>query len=75
MAFGEWMVPKPSLAAEAQLRHDIAMIRKVHPRDMARLVSLTESLLTQNMHYRTLVRQATCHIANIELQEILREPL
>lgn len=73
MAFGEWMVPKPSLAAEAQLRHSVATVRKTHPSDLASLIRLTERLLEQNMHYNTLLRQATFHIAEMEMKEALAD--
>jgi hypothetical protein len=72
MAFGDWMVPKPSLAAQARLQHDIATVRKATPSDMARLVSLTERLLVENMQNRCLVRQATSHIARLEMEQFLR---
>ena len=71
MTWGKWMVPEPSLAAEARLRHDIATVRKAGPDDVASLVRLTERLLQQNMLYSTLLRQATHHIAMIETEQAL----
>jgi hypothetical protein len=72
MSWGEWLVPRPSLAAEARLRHDIATVRKAQPSDVASLIGLTERLLQQNMLQATLLRQATHHIALIETEQALR---
>jgi hypothetical protein len=72
MTWGEWLVPRPSLAAEARLQHDIATVRKTRPSDVASLIGLTERLLQQNMLYATLLRQATHHIALIETEQALR---
>lgn len=62
----DWMVPRPSIAAEAALRHAIHAVRNEGPADVAKLVSLTENLLQQNHLYRTLLKQATPHIAGLE---------
>lgn len=65
----DWLVPQPSLAALAQLQHNLATVRKCT--DMAGLMSLTESLLRQNMLYGTLIKQATHRIAQLERDEFL----
>lgn len=63
----DWMVPKPSIAAEANLRHAIHAVRNEGPHNVPGLIDLTESLLQQNLLYRTLLKQATHHIASLEL--------
>jgi hypothetical protein len=71
MAYGEWLVPKPSIAAQARLQHDIATVRNATSSDLEALRSLTVRLLQQNMHLNTLVRQAIYHCAEQEMQELL----
>lgn len=71
MALASWLVPKPSLAAQARLRSDIHTIRKEGPADIPKLLDLTEQLLTQNMHYSTLLRQAIHHISCLEIEQLL----
>lgn len=73
MAFSDWLVPKPSLAAEAQLRQAIHAVRNEGPHNVAGLIDLTETLLAQNMHYKTLLRQAIGHVAELELKAIFKQ--
>lgn len=73
MAFSDWLVPKPSLAAEANLRHAIHAVRNEGPQNVSRLIDLTETLLAQNMHYKTLLRQAIGHVAELEMQALLKQ--
>jgi hypothetical protein len=71
MSFGEWMAPRPSLAAQARLQHDLAIVRNATAADLPQLKNLTLSLLQQNMQLNTLMRQAVCHVADMELREFL----
>lgn len=69
MSSHDWLIPNPSLAALAQLQHNLATVRKCT--DVMRLMSLTESLLQQNMLYGTLLKQATHRIAELEREQFL----
>lgn len=75
MAYADWFVPRPSLAAQANLQHAINAVRNEGPTDVSKLIDLTESLLRQNMLYRTLVSQALARVLELETQEALREPI
>jgi hypothetical protein len=72
MAFSRWFVPNPSLAAQANLQHAINAVRNEGPTDVSKLIDLTESLLRQNMLYRTLVSQALAHVIELETKDALR---
>ena len=74
MPLADWMIPKPSLAAQAQLQHRICALRSDGKKNIDATLNLTESLLRQNMHYHTLLNQAIRHIAELELQQILTPP-
>lgn len=72
MALADWMIPKPSLAAQAQLQHSLQVLRRDGRAQIDSTIELTAQLLQQNMHYRTLLKQAVGHIAELELREFLQ---
>jgi hypothetical protein len=74
MPLADWLIPKPSLAAQAQLQHSICVLRAEGKAHIDATLNLTESLLRQNMHYHTLLNQAIHHISELELQQILTPP-
>lgn len=71
MAWGEWLVPKLSLSAEAQLRSHISAIEREGPENVKKLVSITISLLQQNAYQAAIIRQAIGHVGKIELEQQL----
>lgn len=73
MPLADWMIPKPSLAAQAQLQHSVCAIRAEGRQNIDATLKLTEALLRQNMHYHTLLNQAIRHISELELQQFLTQ--
>jgi hypothetical protein len=73
MALSEWLIPKPSLSAEAQLRHSVDTLRKHGPSEAHATTELACSLMHQLMLKDTLLRQAIHHISALELGELLAQ--
>jgi hypothetical protein len=73
MGQADWMIPRPSLAAQAQLQHSLQVLQALYPREHAQVVSLAGDLMSLNMHYKTLLNQAIGHIMELEVAEVLRE--
>lgn len=69
----DWMIPRPSLAAQAQLQYSLQVLQATEPHEHTKLVSLAGDLMRQNMHYKTLLNQAIAHITELEVAEALRE--
>jgi hypothetical protein len=74
MALAEWLIPKPSLAAQAQYRHTCDILRNEGRDNVDRVIDLACSLAQQNMLQQTIIRQATQHIGELELIALLMEP-
>jgi hypothetical protein len=73
MALSEWLIPKPSLSAQAQLRHSVDTLRKHGPTEAHATTELACSLMHQLMLKDTLLRQAIHHISALELGELLAQ--
>lgn len=73
MPLADWLIAKPSLAAEAQLQHSVCVLRANGATEIEATVRLAEDLMRQNMHYKTLLNQAIAHISTLELAAFLRE--
>jgi hypothetical protein len=73
MALSEWLIPKPSLSAQAQLRHSVDTLRKHGPSEAHATTELACSLMHQLMLKDTLLRQAIHHISALELGEVLAQ--
>jgi hypothetical protein len=73
MALSEWLIPKPSLSAQAQLRHSVDTLRKHGPSEAHATTELACSLMHQLMLKDTLLRQAIHHISALELGELLAQ--
>ena len=71
MALSEWLIPKPSLSAQAQLRHNLDTLRKHGSSDPHATTELACSLMHQLMLKDTLLRQAIHHISALELDPYL----
>lgn len=69
MSWGEWMVINPSLQQELELEKSIRCI--LASDDSAKVQSLCGSLLRQNWYQQQLIRQATAHIARLEMEQFL----
>jgi len=73
MALSEWLIPKPSLSAQAQLRHSVDTLRKHGPSEAHATTELACSLMHQLMLKDTLLRQAIHHISALELGDLLAQ--
>jgi hypothetical protein len=73
MTLAEWLIPKPSLAAQAQYRHTCDILRSEGRDNVDRVIDLACSLAQQNMLQQTIIRQATQHIGELELIALLME--
>jgi len=69
MSWGKWMVVAPSLQQELELEKSIRCI--LASDDAAKVQSLCGSLLRQNWYQQQLIRQATGHIAKLEMEQFL----
>jgi hypothetical protein len=69
MSWGEWMVVTPSLQQQLELEKTVRDVTGHH--DIERVRSLCASLMRQNYYYQQLIKQATGHIAQLEMQEFL----
>jgi len=69
MTWGQWMVINPSLQQELELERSIRCIA-AHE-DTAKVRTLCASLMRQNWFQQQLIRQATGHIAKLELEGFL----
>ena len=69
MTWGEWMVITPSLQQELELERSIRCVA-AHE-DTEKVRTLCVSLMRQNWLQQQLIRQATGHIAKLEMQEFL----
>lgn len=67
MTWGEWLVPKLSFSAEAQLLSHINAVEKEGRADIEALLRVTKSLLQQNAYQAAIIRQAISHVGAIEL--------
>lgn len=62
----QWLVPKLSLSAEAQLLQNMHEVQKHGPANPHATADLACSLLQQNAIQQALIRQATHRIAELE---------
>lgn len=69
MAWGEWMVVNPSLQQQLELEKVVRDVTSHHDIDKVR--SLCASLMRQNYYHQQLIRQATGHIARLEMEGFL----
>ena len=69
MAWGEWMVVNPSLQQQLELEKTVRDVTSYH--DTEKVRSLCASLMRQNYYQQQLIRQATGHIARLEMEDFL----
>jgi len=68
VSWGEWLVPKLSLSAEAQLRSNLVAIEREGPEKVDQLVRIACALTQQNALQAAIIRQAIGHVSELELQ-------
>jgi len=71
MSWGKWMIVEFSIEEELQIEHQArSVLGCSDTKEVARLCS---SLVKQNAYYQKLLRQATGHIAELEIIALLDE--
>lgn len=68
-----WLVPKLSLSAEAQLEHNLRLMREEGHKDMEGTVRIACSLIQQNAIQQAIIRQAIGHIGQLEMEALLTD--
>jgi hypothetical protein len=71
MSWGDWMVVAFSIEEELQIESQARTV--LHCDNTAEVARLCSSLVKQNAYYTKLLRQATGHIAQLEMEIILSE--
>lgn len=67
MALAEWLIPRLSLSAEAQLQSHLNVIRTEGPENVDQLVRIACSLAQQNAIQAAIIRQAIGHVGALEM--------
>ncbi len=73
MALADWLIPKPSLSAQAHYQHTCTTLRAQGPSNVPQTIDLACSLAHQNMMQQAIIRQAIHHISELELTFLLME--
>ena len=71
MSWGEWMVVEFSIEEELQIENQARTV--LHCGNATEVARLCSSLVKQNAYYSKLLRQATGHIAQLEMEAFLAE--
>jgi hypothetical protein len=71
MSWGDWMVVEFSIEEELQIENQARTV--LHCHDAPEVAKLCSSLVKQNAYYSKLLRQATGHIAQLEMEAFLAE--
>jgi hypothetical protein len=71
MSWGDWMVVAFSIEEELQIESQARTV--LHCDNTAEVARLCSSLVKQNAYYAKLLRQATGHIAQLEMEILLNE--
>lgn len=71
MSWGDWMVVEFSIEEELQIESQARTV--LHCGNATEVARLCSSLVKQNAYYTKLLRQATGHIAQLEMEAFLAE--
>jgi hypothetical protein len=71
MTWGDWMVVNFSIEEELQIESQSRSV--FNCKDSSEVARLCSALVKQNAYYQKLLRQATGHIAKLELEAFLTE--
>lgn len=66
-----WLVPQLSLSAEAQLEHNLRVMREEGTKDIEGTVRIACALIQQNALQQAIIRQAIGHISQLEMEALL----
>lgn len=73
MSWGQWMVVEFSVEEELQIENQARSVYRCTDTDQ--VAKLCSSLVKQNAYYAKLLRQATGHIAELEMHSLLADDL
>ena len=73
MSWGKWMVVEFSVEEELQIENQARSVYRCN--DTEQVVRLCSSLVKQNAYYSKLLKQATGHIAELEMHALLSQDL
>jgi hypothetical protein len=71
MSWGQWMVVEFSVEEELQIENQARSVHRCT--DTEQVTRLCSSLVKQNAYYQKLLRQATGHIAELEMIALLAD--
>ena len=71
MSWGEWMIVAFSIEEELQIENQARAVHRCT--DTEQVARLCSSLVKQNAYYSKLIKQATGHIAELEMHALLSE--
>lgn len=75
MPSADWLVPRLSLAAEAELEHSIRVLRREGPDNPETTVRIACDLMRQSVIHQALLRQAIAYVGGLEVElELAKRP-
>lgn len=71
MAWAKWLIPTVTLNDELRVETQVRSLRAC--KDLQQIIDLSVMMLRQNHSYSEIIKNATRHIAELELREMLVE--
>ncbi len=71
MAWAKWLIPTVTLNDELRIETQVRSLRAC--KDLQQIIDLSVMMLRQNHSYSEIIKNATRHIAELELREMLVE--
>ena len=72
MTWANWLIPTVTLNDELRIETQVRALRGC--KDLQQITELAAMLVRQNHSYSEIIKNATRHIAELELREMLVEP-
>lgn len=71
MTWANWLIPTVTLNDELRIETQVRALRAC--KDLQQIIDLSVMMLRQNHSYSEIIKNATRHIAELELREMLVE--
>lgn len=71
MTWAKWLVPTVTLNDELRIETQVRSLRAC--KDLQQVIDLSVMMLRQNYSYVEIIKNATRHIAELEMREILMD--
>ena len=71
MTWANWLIPTVTLNDELRIETQVRALREC--KDLQQIIELAAMLVRQNYSYSEIIKNATRHIAELELREMLME--